>query len=127
MFSGSLAALVLAAAAVVSGPALAAGDAAQGEKVFRKCRVCHAVDEEKNQVGPHLVGLFGSTSGSIEDYKYSEAMIEAAITWDEASLTAYLENPRGYVKGTKMAFGGLKKEQDLKDISAYLKDATTPQ
>ena len=125
MFRGSLAAFVLAAA-VFSGPVLAEGDVVKGEKVFRKCKACHVVDERENRVGPHLVGLFGRTSGSIDGYKYSEAMREAAITWDEETLTAYLENPRGYVKGTKMAFGGLKKKQDRADVVAYLKQATAP-
>ena len=126
MFRGFLTACVFTAAIVVSGPTLAEGDAVKGEKVFRKCKACHVADAEKNRVGPHLVGLFGRTSGSIEGYKYSKAMKEAAISWDEETVSAYLENPRGYVKGTKMAFGGLKKKQDRADVVAYLKQATAP-
>jgi cytochrome c len=102
-------------------PAMA-GDIEAGEKVFKKCKACHVVDQEKNKTGPHLVNIFGRAAGSLESYtKYSTAMKESGIIWNDETLDAYLENPRKYVKGTKMAFGGLKKEDDRLNVIAYLK------
>ena len=98
-----------------------AGDVAKGEKVFKKCKACHYVDQEKNKTGPHLVGLFGRAAGSVEGYKYSAAMKESGIVWDENTLAEYLKAPKAYVKGTKMAFAGLKKDADVDNIIAYLK------
>lgn len=105
--------------------AAAAGDAEKGEKVFRKCQACHAVGEgARNKVGPHLNDVIGRTAGSLEDFKYSKAMIgagEEGIVWDEESLSAYLEKPRGFIKGNRMAFAGLRKEDERADVIAYLK------
>ena len=96
---------------------------AAGEKAFRKCQACHAVGEgAANKVGPQLNALFGRKPGSLPDYKYSEAMIAFGQdkVWDEATLTPYLQNPRGVVKGTKMAFPGLKKDEEIQAVLAYL-------
>ncbi|HEY9548794.1 MAG TPA: cytochrome c family protein [Kiloniellaceae bacterium] len=111
-----------AAAAALAGPALAAGDAAKGEKVFNKCKACHTVEEGKNKVGPSLYDVIGRAPASVEGFSYSKAMEEFAAghVWDEATLSSYLESPRGVVKGTKMAFVGLKKEEDRADVIAYL-------
>jgi len=117
------AALVLATCAMAS-PALADGDVKKGAKVFKKCKACHVVDKEKNKVGPHLVGLFGRKAGTLEGYKYSKAMIEYGVEWDEETLAAYLAAPKKVVKGTKMAFAGLKKEEQIEDVIAYLEEAT---
>ncbi|MEC8310157.1 MAG: cytochrome c family protein [Pseudomonadota bacterium] len=103
-----------------TGPALA-GDIEAGAKVFKKCKACHVVDKEKNRTGPHLVNLFGRTAGSLEGYKYSKAMKASGIVWDEETLAGYLRAPKKYVKGTKMAFVGLKKDADIENIIAYLK------
>ena len=108
----------------LSVSAVAEGDPDQGKKVFNKCKACHVVDEETSRIGPYLVGLFGRKSGSVEGFKYSDAMKDADITWTEETLFAYLENPRKYIKGSRMAFPGLKKEQDRDDVIAYLKQAT---
>ena len=97
------------------------GDIEAGAKVFKKCKACHVVDKEKNKTGPHLVNLFGRTAGSLEDYKYSKAMKASGIVWDEETLAGYLRAPKKYVKGTKMAFVGLKKDADIENIIAYLK------
>ena len=99
--------------------ALAEGDAAAGEKVFKKCKACHVVDSEKNRLGPHLVGIFGRESGSVEGYKYSKAMQAAGITWDETTIGEYLADPKGYIPKNKMAFPGLKKEEDIANVIAY--------
>ena len=111
-------------ALAISTSAHAEGDADRGEKVFNKCKACHVVDQEKKRIGPHLVGLFGRTSGSIDGFKYSKAMQGAEIVWSDDTLNGYLENPKKYVTGTRMAFAGLKKEQDRLDVIAYLKQAT---
>lgn len=103
-----------------AGPAMA-GDIEAGAKVFKKCKACHVVDKEKNKTGPHLVNLFGRTAGSLEGYKYSKAMKASGIVWDEQTLAEYLRAPKKYIKGTKMAFAGLKKDADIENIIAYLK------
>ncbi|CCV14311.1 cytochrome c family protein [Mesorhizobium sp. STM 4661] len=101
-----------------------AQDAAAGEKVFTKCKVCHIADEDKNKVGPSLNGVIGRTAGTHPDFKYSEAMVAAGksgIVWDEPTLTTYLKDPKAMVKGSKMAFPGLKKDEDVANVIAYLK------
>ena len=117
---------VIAAAAVLlaAGPASAAGDAAKGAKVFNKCKACHFVDKEKNKVGPSLVGLFGRTAGTVEGYKYSDAMKSSGIVWSAETLGEYLKSPKTMVPGTKMTFVGLKKDDDVEDVIAYLEEAT---
>lgn len=114
-------------AAAVSAPtvAFADGDAAKGAKIFKKCAACHTAEEAKNKVGPHLVDIIDRPIASVEDYKYSKAMIEHAVevpTWTVEALGDYLHKPKAVVKGTKMAFAGLKKDKDIEDIIAYLKD-----
>lgn len=115
--------LILAAALMTFTPfaAFAEGDATKGAKVFKKCKACHAVGEKaKNRVGPILNGIVGREAAMVEGYKYSKAMKASGLTWDEETLASYLANPRKAVKGTKMAFAGLKKEADLENIIAYL-------
>jgi cytochrome c len=115
--------VVLAAAATglfLAVPAQA-GDAAAGEKVFRKCKSCHYVDKEKNKTGPHLVNIVGRAAGAVEGFKYSSAMKDSGLTWDEATLTEFLKKPKTYLKGTKMAFAGIRKDDDLANLIAYLK------
>jgi len=108
-------------AALGGGAALAEGDAAAGEKVFKKCKVCHTFDPSKKKIGPHLKGVVGRKAGAVEGYKYSKAMAAADIVWDEANLDKYLTKPRKFMKGTKMSFAGLKKEGQRADLIAYLK------
>ena len=101
-----------------------AQDAAAGEKVFTKCKVCHIAEEDTNKIGPSLHGVIGRTAGTHPDFKYSEAMIAAGasgVKWDEPTLTTYLHDPKAMVKGTKMAFPGLKKDEDVANVIAYLK------
>jgi cytochrome c len=102
--------------------AAAAQDAAAGEKVFAKCKICHQVGEgAKNGVGPVLNGVVGRKAGSEEGYNYSAANKSSGLTWDEATLKQYLKNPRAMVPGTKMIFPGLSNEKDIEDVIAYLK------
>ena len=98
-----------------------AGDAAMGEKVFRRCKACHYVDKEKNKTGPHLVNIIGRAAGAVEGYKYSKAMAGSGLVWDEATMSGFLTKPKNYLKGTKMAFIGLRKKSDIADVIAYLK------
>lgn len=100
---------------------LAAGDPEAGEKVFRKCKACHTVDEGgPNRVGPNLYGIVGAPVASVEGFGYSDALIEYGGDWTPDRLAAFLANPRKEVKGTKMGFGGLRKEEDQADVIAYL-------
>jgi len=104
------------------GVASAAGDAAAGEATFRMCKTCHRIGEDaRNFVGPELNGVVGRKAGSVPDYNYSDANKNSGLTWDEATLTKYLRSPREVVPGTKMAFPGLQRDQDVADVIAYLK------
>jgi cytochrome c len=116
--------VLVGALSMGSSIALAQGDAAEGEKAFNKCRACHVVDEPQNRVGPHLVGLFGRQAGSVEGFRYSDAMKESGVTWDEETIAEYIADPRGYIKGNRMAFVGIKDEEEIADLIAYLKQAT---
>ena len=119
VFSGLLAAAVVSLG--LSSTSMA-GDPALGEKVFKKCKACHVVDSDKNKTGPHLVNIMGRQAGSVEGFKkYSKAIKESGIVWDEATLDGFLEKPKKYLKGTRMAFAGLKKEEDRANVIAYLK------
>ena len=99
-----------------------AQDAEAGKKVFNKCRACHQVGPTaKNGVGPELNGLIGRKAGSVEGYNYSDANKNSGLTWDEATFAEYIKNPKAKVPGTKMAFAGISKEQEIKDLTAFLK------
>ncbi|MGJ8616692.1 MAG: c-type cytochrome [Sulfitobacter sp.] len=102
---------------------------AEGEKVFKKCKACHQVGERaKNRVGPILTGIVDAPAAAVDGFKYSNALQKAAedgLIWTSPELAAFLAKPRGYLKGTKMSFAGLKKEEDLAAVIAYLK-STTP-
>jgi cytochrome c2 len=112
--------------ALTSAPAFAAGDPVEGEKVFKKCATCHMVGEDaKVKTGPVLNAIFGRTAGTNEEYgkKYSKAMVEAGaggLVWNEETMTTYLRKPKDMIKGTKMAFAGLPKDEDLANVIAYL-------
>ena len=120
---GYLATAMSAFALAASAAATAAeGDAAKGEVAFKACRICHQVGEKaKNFVGPALNGVVGRKAGTFSGYNYSDANKNSGIVWDEATLIKYLQNPRDIVPGTKMAFPGLKSDQDAADVIAYLK------
>lgn len=115
---------LLLAAAVLAGASQSAQaqDAAAGEKSFNKCRSCHQVGETaKNSAGPALNGLFGRKSGTVEGYNYSDANKNSGITWDEPAFAEYIKDPKARMPGTKMSFSGIKSEQEIKDLTAFLK------
>jgi cytochrome c len=113
--------LLLIAALITAPLAAHAGDPDAGAKVFKKCQACHAVGEGAvNRVGPQLNGLFARAAGTAPDYDYSEANKNSGIVWTEEIFAEYIRNPRGYIPGTKMIFAGLKKDQEIDDIIAFL-------
>lgn len=113
-------ALILAALSLGAAPAQAS-DAAAGEKVFNKCKACHQVGEKaRNRVGPVLNGIVGRAAGSAEGFRYSDALSESGLTWDEATLAAFLADPKATVPGNKMAFPGLRKDEEIADVIAFL-------
>ena len=87
---------------------------------FTQCKVCHAVEPGKNGVGPSLAGVYGAAAGHVEGYAYSTPMRESGLTWDEATLDAYLKAPREVVPGTKMSFAGIKDDATRGEVVEYL-------
>src|SRR3954451_22096079 len=113
--------LIVSVAVAFSASVARAQDAANGEKVFAQCRACHQTGPTaKNAVGPVLNGLIGRKAGSVEGYNYSPANKNSGLTWDEATFSEYIKDPKAKVPGTKMAFAGIKDEQKIKDLIAYL-------
>ena len=113
-------AIVALSVATLSAPAMAAGDAAKGAIVFNQCKTCHVVDKGVNRVGPSLHGVVGRKSASIANYTYSKAMKASGLVWTAAQLDTYLAAPQKVVKGTKMAYAGLKKPEDRANVIAFL-------
>ena len=107
---------------VVSISGAQAQDAAAGEKIFGVCKACHQIGETaKNSVGPVLNGVIGRPAGTYPGYSYSAANKNSGITWDEATFREYIKDPRAKIPGTKMIYAGLKDEQKVNDLLAYLK------
>ena len=100
---------------------LALGDIAHGEKVFKKCTACHVIEKGgANKIGPALYGVLGRKIASIEDYKYSQALTEYGKEWNFEEMNGYLRKPQAHIKGTKMAFAGLRKDKDRASVILYL-------
>ena len=100
---------------------LALGDVSHGEKVFKKCSACHLVNKGgENKIGPALYGVIGRKIASKQDYKYSKAMAAYDKDWTFEEMNGYLKKPQSYIKGTKMAFAGLRKEKDRASVILYL-------
>lgn len=111
-----------AVAALAFAGSAQAQDVKNGENVFKKCRACHQIGPTaKNGVGPKLNGLFGRKSGAIEGFNYSPANKNSGVTWDETVFAKYIEDPRKFMPGNKMAFAGVKDAAEIKDLTAFLK------
>ena len=102
---------------------MAMGDIATGEKVFKKCAACHSINKGgKNNIGPALYNVVGRKVGGVNDYKYSKALLEYNKEWTFEELNGYLIKPAKWIKGTKMAFAGLRKEKDRASVIKYLNE-----
>ncbi len=118
----AFAAAMGAVLALGGGSAWAAGDAAAGAKVFKKCKACHTVNKGgKKKAGPNLFGIVGKEAGKSPGFKYSKAMKASGVVWDEANLDKFLAKPKKFMKKTRMSFAGLKKEKDRVNVIEYLK------
>jgi cytochrome c len=111
----------MAVLVVVLSPALAEGDAVAGKQVFATtCGICHSADPGVNKIGPSLAGIYGSKSGAVPGYDFSPALKAANITWDEAALDKFLQNPSADVHGTKMTIN-VPNAETRQNVIAYLK------
>ena len=100
---------------------LALGDLAHGEKVFKKCAACHSINAGGgNKIGPALYNVIGRKAGAVQEYKYSKAMIAYGKDWSFQEMNSYLIKPQAYIKGTKMAFAGLRKEKDRASVILFM-------
>ena len=100
---------------------MAMGDLTHGEKIFKKCAACHSIIKGgKNNIGPALYNVVGRKIGIVEDYKYSKALASYDKEWTLEELNGYLIKPAKWIKGTKMAFAGLRKEKDRASVIKYL-------
>ena len=100
---------------------MALGDIAHGEKVFKKCSACHSIVKDgKNKIGPALYNVVGRKVGAVSDYKYSKALVGYEKAWTVEELNGFLLKPAKWIKGTKMAYAGLRKEKDRASIIKYL-------
>ena len=100
---------------------MALGDLAHGEKVFKKCSACHSIEAGGgNKIGPALYNVVGRKIAAVEDYKYSKALVEYTKNWSFEELNGFLIKPQKWIKGTKMAYAGLRKEKDRASVILYL-------
>ena len=104
---------------VLSAGAAAAADTEHGKAVYQTCVACHS--ERPDALGPSLKGVVGRKSAALEDFRYSNPMKRANLTWDEDNLRDYIKDPQAKVKGNRMPYGGLTDPKDVDDIIAYLK------
>lgn len=96
------------------------GDAANGKRVFGKCMVCHTLEAGQNRVGPSLFDIVGKPAGSVAGFKYSPAMTESDIVWNDEALHGYLKNPKAFMPRNRMMFPGVPSAQDRADVIAFL-------
>ena len=100
---------------------MALGDVTHGEKVFKKCSACHSIEAGGgNKIGPALYNVVGRKIAAVEDYKYSKALVEYKKNWSFEELNGFLIKPQKWIKGTKMAYAGLRKEKDRASVILYL-------
>ena len=100
---------------------LAMGDVDHGKNVFKKCSACHSVNKGgKNKIGPALYNVIGRNIAALNDYKYSKALVAFGKSWTFEDMNGFLTKPQAYIKGTKMAFAGLKKEKDRASVILFM-------
>ena len=116
----AVAALVLAALVLTGSVARAEGDAARGEKRYEECVACHALEKDKESVGPSLYGVFGRKAGEGADFRYSPALKRSGITWDQASIDTFIADPQATVPGNRMPYAGIADAAARADLIAYL-------
>ncbi|RVT99173.1 cytochrome c family protein [Rhodovarius crocodyli] len=121
---------LLAIMAASAAQAQEAGDVEAGRRVFAQCRACHLIDNSaRNGVGPNLYGIMGRRAGQREGFRYSANMQEraaAGLTWDDATLRAYVANPKAVVPQGSMTFAGLRNPEQINNLMAFLAEATRP-
>jgi cytochrome c len=117
-------ALAATSFALGAGVAHAEGDVEAGKRAFLKCKSCHSLDAGKSLTGPSLNGIMGRKGASDPGYKYSQSLIDAGVTWDDAALDKYILDPKSIIPKGKMSFAGIKDAKQRADIIAYLKEAT---
>ena len=98
----------------------AAADAGAGERLWRQCQACHKVEDGANGTGPHLFGVVGRDVASVDGFSYSGNLVQAADVWTPENLNGFLENPKGYAPGTKMAYNGMSDAEDRANLIAWL-------
>lgn len=110
---------------LLGASAAEAQNVAEGQKRFNLCKTCHTVASGgRHGVGPNLNGVFGAKAGTKDGFAFSPQMKSANVVWDEETMTKYVMNPRTFIPGNKMAFPGMKQEDQVRDLMAYLKGAT---
>ncbi len=101
------------------------GDAVKGKRVWTKCRACHTLDEGgKNRIGPNLYGVINKAAGTVDGFKYSKPMAASGILWTNENMRKFLKSPRKFMKGTKMSFAGIRKDEQINDLMAYIAEKT---
>jgi cytochrome c len=120
--TAAFAGLAVVASFLPGGPAAAEGDAAQGESVFNRCKICHTIEEGgPPKQGPNLHGVYGRQAGTTTPGSlHSSALEESGVVWNDETLTEWLAAPSRFIPGVKMTFR-LTKDQDIADVIAYLK------
>ncbi len=106
--------------------AATAGDAEAGKRLYIYCQACHSINAGgMNKVGPNLYGVIGNAAGQVEGFAYSQALLDAGLSWDDATLNAWIESPSTLVPGTTMVFAGIREAQQRADLIAYLRQASS--
>jgi cytochrome c len=117
--------LVALSLVLLSAASASAQNVVEGRKQFAKCRACHTVEANgRHGVGPNLHGVFGAKAGTKEGFAFSPPMRNSGIVWNDETIAKYVMEPRDFIPGNRMAFPGMKKEDEIRDLLAYLKDAT---
>ena len=119
--------LIVAALVIAGSPVSSMGqDAQKGAAVFNVCLACHAIGPgAQNKIGPELYGLDDRKAGTVPSFDYSDANKDSGIIWNEATFEEYIKNPQAKIPGTKMIFPGIKNEQQVKDLWAYVSQFDT--